>query len=79
MVNDVNKAVCCRNVRLNNCCINTTALDRNRFIVTMILYIKVEELLVDMRWNLNDLDLKRVKGKREFYRSDPKKNIILPF
>lgn len=64
MVNDVHKAVSCRNVRLNNCCINSAAFDRNRFIVAMIQNIKVEELLVDMRWNLNDLNV--VKGKKGF-------------
>lgn len=34
------------------------------------MYIKVEELLVDMRRNLNDLDLKRVK---RIFISRPKK------
>ena len=55
MVDDVNESVGCGNVRLNNCCIYATSFNGNSFIVALIYNVKVEELLVNLRWNLNEL------------------------
>lgn len=55
MVDDVNKTVGGGNVRLNNCCIYATTFNGNGFIVALIYNVKVKELFVNLRWNLNEL------------------------
>jgi hypothetical protein len=57
VVNDVNEAIGGGNVRLDDCCINAAALNRNRLVVAAVgvQHVEVEELLVDIRRHLNNL------------------------
>lgn len=69
MINDVNESVSCGNVGLNNCCVDTSALDSYRFVVVVSVQdVKVEEFLIDICWDLNNLREKRKnkKGRVEY-------------
>lgn len=69
MIDDVHEAVRCGNVRLNDCRVHTSAFDRYRFVVVITVHdVEVEEFLLDICWNLHNLNEAKEKKKRLHFR-----------
>lgn len=55
MIDDVHKSVGSCDVGLDNCCVDSATFDCNRLVAVVIENIEVEELLLDIRWYLQNL------------------------
>lgn len=66
MINDVDEAVGCGDVGLNNRSIHASTFDSYRLVVVITVHdVEVKEFLFDVCWHLNNLQ----KGRNEMYRA----------